>query len=560
GRLEIRNAAGDLVGGASEGTPLWGRGNFRVELPEGMYKLEVKKGPFYLKNKDLPYFEIKADKPVRADIAMKPWIDLRKMGWYSVDPLVFTACGSALGAIPSLPVLGILAEGEGLDMVGCAAPWWNNPPPNISATTDPLKIMELAAASSTDRIALVPTVFNDSRPYFGWFYRIGGAAPFEIQLPDDPHIPNAIEMLKLKASGAAIVLSNPSLKKLIRLPNSRWSFLKKSASVFGDVYPMFAGYGSELPYDLMCGAVDAIDIRDADDMLVWYNALNSGRRLTGIKSSAARIGSSSTDLPRPLNYVRLQGTPTRAGVVQAVTEGRVVVCEGPFIEFTVDNNGPGSQVAADGRMHYGALRIYAPVDGSHFIKRITLIRNGRILESTTGLDDKLSPGETIAARDFQITETESCWYIVMACDDTDRWSFTNPIYFRPEKATPPVPTFYPEEIALTVTAPEGVEEILVRVESGAEVLDRAAIKPGVPHTLARKNGWPPAAVLVLSAKGCSDRKVSLFGEIVFSKCLRNWAQARDSNPSLSDPLIFAELTGSCRHAELSLNLEPAGKD
>ncbi|MDZ7814688.1 MAG: hypothetical protein U5N86_01385 [Planctomycetota bacterium] len=381
--VELHDEDGELAGGPAPACPLWVRGTFRIRLPEGLYRLKVTKGPFYAPYKDTPYIEISRDNPVKLDIPMTPWGNVVHEGWASFDPFVHTAMGKAVDPVPTMETTALISEARGLDVVFLAEPWWHDPPPNIDTFDEPGKLSDLAISASSDGIKVSTAVAYDNRPYFGHFYRLGGAAPKPVELPDDPHTPNLGYMEKAREGGAAVVVYNPSRISAVRMSNSPWSHMTRSTALFGELYKLRAYYASELPYDLEAGAVDAIDIQTEGDWRIWVAALNAGYRVSAVSSSHARTGINRIELPLAHNYAFVRGRPDGRKVVQAIRKGATVVAKGPFIDFRIDSQLPGSVIAADGDTHYAHFKIFAPVDGDSSIKKIELLRNGVPLQSYT---------------------------------------------------------------------------------------------------------------------------------------------------------------------------------
>ncbi len=555
-RIELTNTEGKLVGGSAKDCPVWVRGAFALRLPAGNYRLAVRRGPFYAPYRDVPYITIDPDKVTEVELPLAPWFPARQRGWHGFDPFVVTASGLAQGPIPSIPLAALIAEAEGCDAVFLAEPWWDSPPPNIDATTDPAKLMELAAVSSTDMLRVSTSVLNDSRPYYGWFYALGGNTIDKPKPVDDPLVPNATHMAAARADGAVVVVKNPSRMRTVRLGASRWSSLTRSTALFGELLPVREGYASELPFDLHAGVVDAIEVLDDADLKIWYAALNRGFRVTALRSSGVRMGSEPGALPVPVNFAAVRGSGSVKGIQDAIRSGAVIFGNGPFVEFTVDSRGVGSEVPADGQDHFAVIKCYARAIEGAGVKTIELIRNGAILRSYGGDDIMPGSAETVALPgEVRLRETDEAWYIVRATDLLGGVTITNPIWFRGKTARP-LPSWLPGKLVVSTGQSTDVT-ITVKLD-GTErkptVLQRS---PGL-FEVTLIGGFPPGSELVVANKDGSSVRLNIFEHAVFRKLLRAWSLADARNPSLEDTATWDEFRHWCGTVEIDAGAAPEG--
>ncbi|GAB4160571.1 MAG: hypothetical protein Kow00107_08620 [Planctomycetota bacterium] len=554
--MELTDSEGELVGGPAKGCPFWTRGTFRLRLPTGFYKLSVTRGPFYSPYRETPYIEIKDNEITEIEMPLTPWVALRSQNWYGFDPFVVTAAGTSVGAIPSIPLAALIAEAEGCDAVFCAAPWWHDPPPNIEPVSDPLKLADLAVASSTDVLRVSTSVLYDSRPYYGWFYRMGGGPPIQESLPDDPYVPNALKMKSAREGGSAVIVRNPTRGRTARFSSARWNSLSISAALFGELYQVREGFASELPYDLEAGLVDAIEIQDDNDICLWFNALNCGYRISAVRSSGARLGSSIDSLPSPVNYAFIKGNPTVGDYIEAVRKGRIVFGDGPFVEFTVDSYGPGSVVSCDGQDHFFHIKCLSRVKVGGSILKAELIRNGTVVRSYEGQDSPLGEGEAaILPRELRIAEKEDCWYVVRAFDSSGGVTYTNPIYFRSNSFRED--GWLPRTIVLSFS-----EDLSKQPEIRAEVGDRALpvelrMLSASRLEVSLSGGFPPETTLLIRVEGKTEFKVNVFAETVFRAVLKKLSLAVDRNPKCDDPAFFDEFRLFGSSCEIPVTLEAA---
>jgi hypothetical protein len=108
----------------------------------------------------------------------------------------------------------------------------------------------------------------------------------------------------------------------------------------------------------------------------WMDLLASGRRVVGVGNSDSHF-LTGQEVGYPRNYILLDSTSASRdvdAVVDALAQGRVVVTNGPFIEFTLEGKAVGSRVASARGLVDGHIRVTAPswVD----VRRVTVYANG----------------------------------------------------------------------------------------------------------------------------------------------------------------------------------------
>jgi hypothetical protein len=109
----------------------------------------------------------------------------------------------------------------------------------------------------------------------------------------------------------------------------------------------------------------------------WMDLLASGRRVVGVGNSDSHF-TTGQEAGCPRNYVLVDSARAEGGadaVVAALARGRVVVTNGPLIEFTLEGEPVGGRVTAGGKGAVtGHIRVVAPawVD----VRRVSVYANG----------------------------------------------------------------------------------------------------------------------------------------------------------------------------------------
>lgn len=158
---------------------------------------------------------------------------------------------------------------------------------------------------------------------------------------DHPHDwpPNAAACQQMKDLGGVVTYAHPS-----------FSALEEIEHLYS---PMRSVEARELVADAALGNVDTMEIvscsNDAGAVVLWHHLLNCGLRLTATAgtdvflSFAHGPGVASNPPGWGRMYAHLDNAPLTVGAYRdAITRGRTVVTNGPWITLDVDGAGPGS--------------------------------------------------------------------------------------------------------------------------------------------------------------------------------------------------------------------------
>src|SRR5262249_10074972 len=185
------------------------------------------------------------------------------------------------------------------------------------------------------------------------------------------------------------------------------------------------GGGMETPVAVAHGAVDAYNLGDGKDADYdrYYRFLNCGFRIPA---------SSGTDwwiYDHNRVFVQVEGNFTYDSWIAGLRAGRTFISNGPLVEFTVDDKGPGSEIQASERLRVKARAISRlPFD------RLQIVRDGVIVAEQAAVNRReaslereipVEQGGWIAARIESSAKTHAL---------TGVFAHTSPVYYRVQGA------------------------------------------------------------------------------------------------------------------------------
>jgi TolB protein len=192
---------------------------------------------------------------------------------------------------------------------------------------------------------------------------------------------------------------------------------------------------NELPVGVALDRVDYLEVLGFSEHRttaeVWHRLLNCGFRIPAGAGTDAMTNFASLRGPVGMNrvYVSTAGDESYGAWLDGIREGRTFVTNGPLLRFTVDGEGPGSELhraAGSGPLEARvSLRSMVPVD------HLEIVRNGEVVRTLPLEGDR-------TAGDFQVeldVET-SAWYTLRAHSDGDHglvldlypFATTSPVY------------------------------------------------------------------------------------------------------------------------------------
>lgn len=185
------------------------------------------------------------------------------------------------------------------------------------------------------------------------------------------------------------------------------------------------GGGMEAPVAVALGHVDAYNLGDGldADYARYYRLLNCGFRLPV---------SSGTDwwiYDHNRVFVQIKGGFTYDSWIAGLRAGRTFISNGPLLEFTVNGQGPGSEVKVG-----QPLRVRAHAISRIPFERLELVHDGVVVAEQTALRQReavlereipVEQGGWIAVRISGNTKTHAQWRV---------FAHSSPVYIRMEGA------------------------------------------------------------------------------------------------------------------------------
>jgi len=191
----------------------------------------------------------------------------------------------------------------------------------------------------------------------------------------------------------------------------------------------------DLPVGAALGKADYLEVVGFSDHLatsrVWYRLLNCGLRIPAGAGTDAMADYASLRGPVGVDrvYVKTAVRPDHARFLAGIRAGRTFATNGPLLEFTLADRGPGDEIRlpAGG----GALRARVTLNSIVPVDHLEIIGNGRTIAELPLSGDRRS-----AAVSRDIPVTASGWYLLRAYADRpehpvlDIYPFgtTSPIY------------------------------------------------------------------------------------------------------------------------------------
>ncbi len=313
---------------------IYRRNGETVALPPGRYEVEVRRGPEYLVTRRT--IEVPAGRSHREIFALRRWINLAKMGWYSGDHHVHAAgC-----AHYESPTEGVKPEdmwrhivGEDLD-VGCVLSWgpcWYAQKQFFEG-----KIHSLSTADYLMRYDVEVSGFPSSHAGHLCLLR----------LKEDDY-PGTTRIEEWPSWDLPVLKWGKSQGGVVGFSHSGWGLKISGSTLPSDEVPPFDGIGAnEYIVDVVHDAVDFISSVDTPapwELNIWYHTLNCGFRakLSG-ETDFPCIYGEKVGLGRV--YVKLdEGQLDFDKWCEGVKQGRSYVTDGKshLIDFRVNNVAPG---------------------------------------------------------------------------------------------------------------------------------------------------------------------------------------------------------------------------
>ena len=216
--------------------------------------------------------------------------------------------------------------------------------------------------------------------------------------------------------GTAIYSLYPSNTDMLRLAGEQGAFRAYVHPYFGEADPLGGenptlGSAKAFPVDAALGTVEALEISGAGHAVlnVWHHLLNNDINivLTGGEDSISSMYRTAI-VGQVRSYVYLGDEPLSWDAwLSALRAGRTFATNGPLLDFTIDDAGPGEiiRLPAEG----GSITLRGEVRSIVPLDRVMVYHNGRILKEIP-----LSGEGTEAVFEEEMTVRESGWYTLQA--------------------------------------------------------------------------------------------------------------------------------------------------
>ncbi|MBN2712030.1 MAG: CehA/McbA family metallohydrolase [Planctomycetes bacterium] len=533
GRVIIKDIKGKTYGALPGLKGAWIDGSQAFRLPVGVYNVDVTCGKHRLPWGGV----IKSEKDAETRTIVQTGsygLDTIK-GWRQFDPYVNTNTKSEMSNLYSFRTLGefgIAARAEGIEVVGVDGAWgmFDSRGVIFSESRTDKRDLSLAFAQET-RDRYLP-LFSWTESGEGNLYALSTSPVLPVKNKGREHFET---YAAVRDRGGIAILSNPGGK-----------VIKLSSGVAG-------GVAGHLLFDVNAGIMpDAFDVSGGGFNLdLWYFMLNLGYRITALAGGPDARGDEAMDIPSLSSYLYLpENKLTPAKTLDAIREGRVIVSNGPFIDFSIDGCKPGGVTHPSRDPKAVFVNVLSGIERTDSIAEVELVYNGKVVKKWKG--GKLQ--KSLAMRHVQAF-TDVGWAIARYRSmNSDYWAFTNPIYFTTNGYTPPEPIMARINIslhdALAGKALAGTVKVynlgvcIETIEVGAE--------GGTIEV-------PPTARLVVACEGYDNLDFNVYADGGARAMLDSLAKENKLRPALLNEAAYGKMRELLRNIEFKAGMVRAAR-
>lgn len=380
------------------------KNSFEIQLPAGAYTLVAERGPEYVPFRAA--IEARAGEERSIDVALRRWIDMNRLGWYSGD----------LHNHRRPQDMALLLLAEDLNLAPTLTDWvWedrqNSTPPQ---TTDAIRQVDATHIYSVldkevERLKHGPGAID--------LLGLRSTIPFDGYLL---YPPNDTFATKARAQGGWIDAEKivwRDVAALVALGYIDFAgiahnhFNRQDVETETDLWGMIPKTRPEFhtPAGMPLWAMD-----------VYYRFLNCGFRLAVSAGSASGVKAAPLGYNRV--YVKVPGAFGYDAWFRALKDGRSFATNGPMLFLTVDGGEPGATLRFPEKGSR-RMRIHAEASSLKPMDRLEVLFKGKIIRALAG-SGKL-------AADFTTDIGETGWFAARAFDKPDRtirFAHTSPVY------------------------------------------------------------------------------------------------------------------------------------
>jgi hypothetical protein len=573
-------------------------GSFHFDLEPGDYTLSVFHGIDFLSHTH--HLEIKENRRLDVTVALEPWIELRKLGWFNGD-------GHAHLYTEKRPDDEMLATArkiclaQGVDFLFANQGWGGYDEENYR---------ESYARFSDDRFSLhygaempkyrtghtwwvnlsscrhsfdaaMDTVYENQ------YYQVEDNPTWDFSSLNFPSIPDVEIVSRFKKEQNALAC--------VPHPTSWW-WQERGSSV-----KYVTNACAYLPFGLLSGRIwDAMVVMgyDTDHYFyqnLWFHVLNEGYRMPAVAELDGGYGEGNKFPYGSIRvYYQAGDRLSPENAASALRRGRTFVTSGPVILADIDGFIQfGDLIRADASSHTLHVDAYASGNREDYLSYVIVFRNGKIHH----LWDLRNQKPRFARKSLQIFETEDAWYAVKAYGkkawknpenldvmavcrriqdgffpDEPGGAFdicmTSPFYFFAKDSADSA--CLQSNVHLTLVHPrtqEQIGEACIKVMLDGEVTDSLNTEDGQARFT-----MPVNAMLVISAEGLPAVRRGLFldypphREIIESLANGNWMARKNWKSNLKPGQIpweafqFNETKKILRDVRWTIEMKPNERD
>lgn len=500
----------------------WADGRHELRLGPGRYRLEISAGP-----RTWPWqgaLTIQDTTAGPLEYKLQSYLAVQRQGWWLCDPYVGCERKSEIYTYGEVKDVCLAARGEGLEAVGIGHP----------------ERLRHAAGTHYDQlrkgdVQLELALHNETKDHFAPFFAFVGSLPSGARyyaLTDQPR-------LALNRKGSV----GPYFQSLAGLRQ------KQALTVLHR--PLAKPVAGELVFDCLAGPhFDALDIgndpvgSDLEHFALWTMLLNRGHRIPAV---AGGPGRGSPDIPAGRLYLyHSQRKLTARAALDAISSGRSVVSNGPFVTLQVLTAGPGDTLHPSAKPYPVRVLAFASASPKDSIAGVDILYNGKIVYTWTGGSMQRKLDKTIPLKLPDVG-----WLVARyRCNDKSFWAFTNPVYLSAPGYAGAVPVQAGLTLSVLDSRTEKPLQAAIQVSNfGQPVMN--AVHAGKATRL----DLPATAVLEIRAQGYKPLTISLYG-LGPAKTLAAWAGKASLKDLLKNPNTYAAMKQHLQNIQATVRLKP----
>lgn len=356
-------------------------GDTLLFLNPGAYRITAFRGNEYAPIRDSAFVVSSSPTPsgCMIELALKRWIHMKKLGWFSCDQEVHASGTLSPRGIytvqlgEDLNILQLDAMGEGNWKTDYQH--WTTGPFPFSQPFYPMLIGEEWRSKTWQNHMIIMHASRPLSEYGNGFYE-SADCPYRFSFPP------ALDFIdEARSLGGIVVACHP--------------FAVAEPWTLDPANPYERHSAYELPVDAALGKIDGMQVycytqNDAWNRYVWYKLLNCGFRIppftgTDVLNFTGDAYGEFPGIVRTYAYVKGQTNALDYSAwIQAAKQGRSFVSSGAVVFFTVDGEMPGSEVKVRAGKNGATVAVHAEARWMGGIKNISVVVNGEAVFTQPG--------------------------------------------------------------------------------------------------------------------------------------------------------------------------------